>query len=213
MAISGSVDQWVDTFPEDLLPQLLDLVINSWLTFPQPSCFDLEVPITKKFVVHLRSNQNRSVHLFRIEWESTVLDENGVQKGRIDIRFTHGYSTNEYFSCECKLLNKTDEHGRWSSLAGKYINEGVMRYINEQYGGGPNGGMIGYVMDGDIAKAIECVNEVIEKRVEKLLIESKAELKRSSIRLGCRQTRETKHLIKNRCFTVHHIFLPVSSFN
>ena len=213
MAISGSVDVWTDTFPEDLLPQSLDLVIKSWETFPQPSGSDLEVPLTKKFVVHLRNNQNRSVHLFRIEGESNVLDEKGDQKGRIDIRFTHGYSASEYFSLECKLLNKTDKKGKWFSLAGEYIDEGVMRYVNEQYSGGMNGGMIGYVMDGDTDKAVKCVNEAIEKRKEKLSIEGKAELKRSSIRPECRQTKETRHLTKKDWFIIHHIFLPVTNCN
>ncbi len=213
MAISGSVDLWTDTFPEDLLPQLLDLVIKSWATFTQPSPYDLEVPITKKFVVHLRRNQNRSTHLFRIEWEPTVLDEKGVQKGRIDISFTHGYSPSEYFSLECKLLNRTDRQGRWFSLAGEYVNEGVMRYVDEKYSGGENGGMIGYVMDGDTNKAIKRVNEAIENRKEKLGIEGEAELKRSSIRPECQQTKETRHLIKNGQFTVHHIFLPITNRN
>ncbi len=213
MASSGSVDLWTDTFPEDLLPQLLDLAITSWATFPQPSGSDLEVPITKNFVVHLRRNQNRSTHLFRIDWEPTVLDEKGVQKGRIDIRFTHGYSPSEYFSCECKLLNKTDKQGRWGSLAGEYIDEGVMRYVDEKYSGGENGGMIGYVMDGDTDKAVKRVNEAIENRKQKLRIEGKTELKKSSIRTQCQQTKETKHLMKNGRFTVHHIFLPVTNRN
>jgi len=68
MAISGSVDLWTDTFPEDLLPGLFDLIIESWRTFPQPTPSDLEVPITKKFVVHLENNPNRSLYLFRIDW-------------------------------------------------------------------------------------------------------------------------------------------------
>lgn len=213
MATSGSVDLWTDTFSEDLLPQLLELVIKSWETFPQPSLYDLEVPITKKFVVHLRSNQNRSVHLFRIDWDPNVLDESGIQKGRIDIRFTRGYSASEYFSLECKLLNRTDKNGRWVSLAGEYIDEGVMRYVNEQYSGGSNGGMLGYVMDGDTNKAIKYINKAIETRKQNLGIEGKAELKKSSIRPECQQTRETRHLIRSDCFVVHHIFLPVMSRN
>jgi len=213
MVISGSVDLWTDIFPANLLPQLFELIIRSWETFPQPSFSDLEVPITKKFVVHLRSNQNRSVHLFRIEWDPNVLDEKGAHKGRIDIRVTHGYAANEYFSIECKRLNDITKKGTFSSLSGKYVDEGVMRYINEQYSGGMNGGMIGYVMDGDTVKAVKCVNDAIEKRKEKLGIKDKAKLKKSSIRPQCQQTRETRHLTKNGWFTVHHIFLPVTSFN
>jgi hypothetical protein len=213
MAISGSVDLWTDTFPEDLLHQLLDLVIKSWVTFPKPSSYDLEVPITKSFVVHLRRNQNRSTHLFRIDWESTVLNEKGVQKGRIDIRFTHGYSPSEYFSCECKLLNKIDENGKWSSLAGEYIDEGMMRYIDGKYSGGDNGGMIGYVMDGHTDKAVQSINNAIEQRKANLKIEGGDGLKNSSIRPQCLQTKETLHLINNKRFIVHHIFLPVTNSN
>ena len=189
MAISGSVDPWTDTFPEDLLPGLFYLIIESWKAFPQPSPTCLEVPITRKFCAYLENNKNRSIHLFRIDWDPNVLDEKGIQKGRIDIRVTHGYVASEYFSLECKRLNEIDKKGNFSSLAGKYVDEGVMRYINEQYSGGMNGGMIGYVMDGDTDKAVKCVNEAIEKRKENLGIEGEVELKRSSIRPECRQTK------------------------
>jgi len=213
MAISGSVDLWTDTFHEDLLPGLFDLIIESWKTFPQPSPACLEVPITRKFCAYLGNNQNRSIHLFRIDWDPNVLDKKGTQKGRIDIRVSHGYMPSEYFSLECKRLNQIDDEGNFSSLAGKYVDEGVMRYVSGQYSGGKNGGMIGYVMDGDTVKAVNCVNDAIEKRKEKLGIKDKAELKKSSIRPECQQTRETRHLTKNGWFTVHHIFLPVTSFN
>ena len=213
MATSGASNLWADTFPVSLLPRLFDLIIESWKGFTQPAPFDLEVPITQKFCVHLESNRDRSVHLFRIDWDSNVLDETATNRGRIDIRVTHGYVAKEYFSFECKLLNKTDNKGKWSSLAGEYVDNGVMRYINEQYSGGNNGGMIGYVMDGDTVKAIKCVNDAIEKRKEKLCINHKAQLRRSSIRPKCHQTKETEHLMNNESFTVHHIFLPIMSCN
>lgn len=213
MAISGSVDLWTDTFPEDLLPGLFDLIIESWKTFPQPSPACLEVPITRKFCAYLENNQNRSIHLFRIDWDPNVLDDRGTQKGHIDIRVTRGYVASEYFSLECKRLNEIDKKGKFSSLAGKYVDEGVMRYVSEQYSGGKNGGMIGYIMDGDIAKAVKCINDAIEKRKNNLSIEGKAELKKSSLRPKCQQTRETRHLIRNGCFIVHHIFLPVMNRN
>jgi hypothetical protein len=135
--------------------------------------------------------------------------------GEPDILFSFDNSRDEdvYFACECKFLNKTDKNGRWFSLAGEYIDEGVMRYINEKYSGGSNGGMLGYVMDGDTNKAVKCINEAIEKRKQNLAIEGEAELKKSLIRPECQQTRETKHLIRNGCFVVHHIFLPVMNRN
>ncbi len=213
MAIEGTVNPWADTFPVDLLPCLFDLIIESWKTFPQPSPHDLEVPITKRFCVYLENNKDRSTHLFRLDWDPNILDDRATHTGRIDIRVVHGYMAKEYFSLECKLLNKTDRQGNWSSLAGKYIDEGVMRYISGQYSGGKNGGMIGYVMDGDIVEAIKRVDGAIENRKEQLGISGTVELRQSSIRPKCQQTKETKHLTKNGRFTVHHIFLPIMSCN
>jgi len=213
MGIEGTIKPWSDTFPEDLLPCVFDLIIESWKTFPQPSPYDLEIPITRKFCVHLENNKDRSTHLFRVDWEANVLDNTAEQSGRIDIRVTHGYVATEYFSLECKILNKTDHQGRWSSLAGKYVDEGMMRYVREQYSGGDNGGMLGYVMDGDTVKAISSVNDAIQKRKNKLYIDNKPKLRKSSIRPQCQQTKETRHLIKNGTFTIHHIFLPVTSCN
>ena len=213
MGVEGTINPWADTFPVDLLPCLLDLIIESWKTFPQPSPYDLEIPITRRFCVHLENNKDRSTHLFRVDWEANVLDNTAEQSGRIDIRVTHGYVATEYFSLECKLLNKTDHQGRWYSLAGKYVNEGMMRYVSEQYSGSDNGGILGYVMDGDIVKAISSVNDAIQKRKNKLCIDHKPELRKSSIRPQCQQTKETRHLIKNGPFTIHHIFLPINNFN
>lgn len=88
-----------------------------------------------------------------------------------------------------------------------------MRYVSGHYSGGENGGMLGYVMDGDTVRAIASVNAALENRKEKLCINHKPELRKSSIRPNCRQTKETEHLTKNGRFTVHHIFLPVMSPN
>jgi hypothetical protein len=213
MATGGASNLWADTFCIDLLPGLFDLIIQSWKTFTQPSPYDLEVPITKRFCVHLENSKDRSIHLFRIDWDPNILDDSATNIGRIDIRITHGYDANEYFSFECKRLNLTDKKGKWSSLAGEYVDDGVMRYINQQYSGGDNGGMIGYVMDGDTMKAINFVNDAIQKRKDKLCINHKAQLKISSVRPKCKQTKETEHSIKSGAFTVHHIFLPITNYN
>ncbi|HUT30115.1 MAG TPA: hypothetical protein VMX13_10015 [Sedimentisphaerales bacterium] len=213
MATEGTVRPWGDTFRVDLLPCLFDLIIESWKTFPQPASHDLEVPITKRFCVHLENSKDRSTHLFRIDWEANLLDNTATHTGRIDIRVTHGYMATEYFSFECKLLNKTDHNGRWYSLAGEYIEEGVMRYVTGQYSGGDNGGMIGYVMDGDITKAIQHVNRAIQTRQERLRINHQPQLRNSSIRPHCPQTRQTDHLTKTGPFRIHHVFLPLASSN
>lgn len=214
MATEGNAGFWRSDIKEQI-PVILNLIIESWRTFAPPiKPKPYEPRINRKFCSHLRSHKHRSIHLFKIWSHQELLSEEGVLIGEPDILFSsYGNDEDEYFACECKVLNKTDKTGRWFSLAGEYIDGGVMRYVEERYSGGTNGGMVGYVMDGDTDKAIKCVNEAIETRKQNLGIEGKAELKKSSIRPECQQTRETRHLIGNGCFIVHHIFLPVMNRN
>jgi len=214
MAIDGNAGFWRRDFKE-LIPVILDLIIESWKTFTPPIKPKIdEDRITRKFCPHLKVHKDRSIHLFKIWSQLELLSREGRLTGKPDLIFSPFNNDEEqYFAFECKLLNKKDKRGVWSSLSGKYIDDGLMRYISGQYSGGNNGGMIGYVVDGDTVKAIKCVNDAIEKRKEKLCINHKAQLRKSSIRPKCHQTKETEHLMKNGSFTVHHIFLPIMSCN
>jgi len=214
MATHGNAGFWRRDI-KDLLPVILDLIVDSWRTFAPPIKPKIdEDHINRRFCVHLRNHKDRSMHLFKIWSQLELLSREGILIGKPDLIFSAFNDDEEqFFACECKLLNKTDKRGVWSSLAGKYVDEGMMRYVSGQYSGGDNGGMIGYVMDGDTVKAVKCVNDAIEKRKEKLCINHKAQLRRSSIRPKCHQTKETEHLMKNGSFTVHHIFLPIMSCN
>lgn len=214
MATDGNAGFWRRDFKK-LIPVILDLIVESWKTFTPPIKPKIvEDRITRKFCTHLRTHKDRSIHFFKIWSQPELLSKEGRLTGKPDLIFSPFNNDEEqYFAFECKLLNKTDKRGVWSPLSGKYIDDGLMRYISGQYSGGEHGGMIGYVVDGDTVKAIKCVNDAIEKRIEKLCINHKAQLRRSSIRPKCHQTKETVHLMKNVLFTVHHIFLPIMSCN
>jgi len=214
MATDGNAGFWRRDFKK-LIPVILDLIIESWKTFTPPIKPKIdEDRITRKFCPHLRSHKDRSIHFFKIWSQPELLSREGRLIGKPDLIFSPFNNDEEqYFAFECKLLNKADKRGVWSSLLGKYIDDGLMRYISGQYSGGKNGGMIGYVVDGDTAKAVKCVNDAIEKRKAKLDIRGTVELRQSSIRPKCQQTKETKHLTKNGRFTVHHIFLPITNYN
>ena len=210
MSFSGDPELWADLFPDGLIPEILDFVVGSWKTFPQPAPADLEVPITKRFCAHLRSRKKPQLHLFNIQSESDELAQGtGDLPGRIDLRLIHGYREEVYFALECKRLNVV-ANGKRSSLAGEYVEEGMARFVTGKYAGGlDKGGMLGYVMDGRLDVAIQAVRTAIEARRDKLKMDGKATLAPSSLRPGHKQVRETRHRQNGKPFTIHHVFVPV----
>lgn len=212
MSIRGEPSKaWAGQFPDDYVPALLELVLDSWGSFKIPN--DLhENPITRHFCAHLRNNKNRDQHFFRIEWESTDLDEDGKELGRIDLKFIEGGSCDEkvYFSIECKRLRVTFPKGAFSSLARQYVEEGMVRYFNGQYATDLNkGGMLGYVMDGDTKAAIADVKKAIEARRFILQMDKTATLEASLV-VNSRQVKRTCHSKQDKFpFDIHHVFLPV----
>jgi len=202
---------WAKQFCDDYIPGLLKLIISSWETFQLPKeC--LENPITKKFCSHLRNNKDRDKHFFRIEWESTELDENGNELGRIDLKFIGFGSCDEhvYFSVECKRLHVTFPNGHFDSLARQYVEDGMFRYFNGQYATDlSKGGMLGYVMDGNAEAAKMNIKNAIESRRWMLHMKSGLGLEPSFI-TDNNLVKETHHSCPGKTlFILHHIFLPV----
>lgn len=202
---------WAKQFCDDYVPELLKLILSSWETFNLPNEYH-ENPITKKLCSHLRNNKNRDKHFFRIEWESTELDEYGNELGRIDLKFIDFGSCDEhvYFSIECKRLHVTFSNGSFASLAMQYVDAGMVRYFNGQYATDLNkGGMLGYVMDGNTEAAIMDIEKAIESRKGVLYMESEHGLKPSSL-INNSSVKETHHSRPGKSlFLIHHVFLPI----
>ncbi len=103
----GDPALWSDVFPEYLIPEILDLVWDTWGTLPLPKPDAFEVPLTRRFKVALRSQKNFRKLPLRIERESPEDDQStAAELGRIDLKFTPAGSANEdvYFAFECKRL-------------------------------------------------------------------------------------------------------------
>jgi len=210
MTFGGDPSLWSDLVPDHFMPQIIALVLEGWETFEKPRRDDLEVPITIRFCCSLRAHKNRSRLPFRIEYESVELElESGTVVGRIDLRFCHGYREDVYFAFECKRLNVVDRAGKRRSLAGEYVKEGMMRFVEGKYAAGlDKGGMLGYVMDGARPSAIQAVEDAVARRREQLRLTS-ADLERSSIRRDDARVRETRHRLHSGPFVLHHLFLSV----
>jgi len=208
MVIAGSLDPWSDLFPDNLIPDIIDLVLEAWQQFRCASAVELEIRITQRFRAVLRQFKKLRrlpVTIHRECWED---DAAGVALGRIDLRFLHGYEEDVYFAFECKRLNVNFPSGK-QSLASDYTGtDGMMCYVNGQYGGSlTSGGMLGYVMDGDVPAATLSVAGSIRARRQALKMDTTGELPESSVRPGIEGVKETIHRLEDRLFVIHHLFL------
>ena len=210
MGYAGNPDLWADLFPDDLVPEIIDLVLKCWSAFPKPAPDDLEVPITQRFCACLRAQKTRSRLPFIIGIESQELDPcSGGLRGRIDLRLTHGRREEVYFAIECKRLNVLANRRR-SSLARNYVKKGMMRFITGQYAEGlDKGGMLGYVMDGKIADAIASVKQAIDSRSSLLALDKGTSLCVCTLRPTDKQVKETKHIPSGNSFVIYHVFVGV----
>ncbi len=209
--IIGDAEIWADTFPEELIPRMLALVISTWEPFTKPGPSDHEVPITQRFKHSLKQAKDFQRLPVRIEREPA--EDNpltGDELGRIDLKFLPAVSAREevYFAFECKRLNVI-ANGTRRTLAAEYVTQGMMRFVTGQYASSVhNGGMIGYVLDGKGDEAITSVDQNVQMRQNDLQMPASAGLERSSVDPNNRLVRESNHSLSARPrFRLHHIFL------
>jgi hypothetical protein len=102
-----------------------------------------------------------------INWDPQVGTQSNPQNPleifKIDIKFRWGQYPNDndrYLAAEAKKLR-----GKGYSLAGDYVEEGVMRFVTARYGRGHNYGiMMGYVVVPSLSTAISRVKQAMDKR-------------------------------------------------
>lgn len=209
MAVYGNLDAWADTFDQGLIPPILDLICSAWQTFVKPTHTELEPQITRRLCVHLCKTRANLLPV-RIECESTEYDlTTAEEKGRIDVKFINPPNCREdiYFAFECKKLNVLYSK-KWESQATEYVTEGMRRFINGKYAASlTDGGMLGYVMDGQVNRAIDVVNDRILSRCHDLCMNPHCNLSPSTLRPDLDHIKVTLHSLSSRTFTLHHIFL------
>jgi hypothetical protein len=215
MTIIGNSSLWAGTFPDYLIPQILNLVVAAWSNFAKPEKNEHEVLITKKFRACLRQHRDLVKLPVKIDREIPEDDlQTGEEKGRIDLVFISVERVREdvYFAFECKRLNRVDSSNKRDSLAPEYVKEGMMRFVTGKYSSSVNnGGMIGYIMDGNTDTAIRSVNRNINKNRIHLRISNPNSLLPSSLIPNNLEIKETQHDLNGRNFMIHHLFLPITS--
>lgn len=210
---TGDPSLWSEVFPQDLIPQILDMVLSVWAGVTKPPRRTREVPITQRFLTALKEDKNmRQAVPVRISRECVEDDmRTGRELGRIDLCFIPANRCREqvYFAFECKRLNAIYKRGR-NTLAPAYVKQGMMRFIKSQYASRLyEGGMIGYVMDGDLVSAINAVDRNVKRHHITLKMKPPGGLSLSSVLPAHSSTKETSHNLGKREFIIHHVFLPI----
>ena len=214
MNLVGTPDEWVDLL-DTCVPEILDLVISTWNAMPSPAPDAREDPTTDELCKRLQQNRNSCNLPFQIRPQIVELEpQSGENPGRMDITFIPPVAREDiYFSLECKRLNVVKD-GKVRPYSSEYVTQGMMRFIRGQYAKRVrHGAMLGYVLDGDVAKAIKNVVKAIKDRFEDLGMEAPGEMLPSSISPKNLTLKETRHTRTNDLgtFQMHHIFAAGSS--
>jgi hypothetical protein len=149
----GNPEAWASRF-RSIDQRLMERVVEVW-----PQCLSLlpeqpEEDFITANLVNLLSKDAimRKICYLEYHYAPFGMQPNGAVfgKGYIDFALILDQDRDIYIAYECKRLNVRYK-GRRRSLAGPYVNEGMMRYVSEKYSDGlPFAGMIGYILDGDV---------------------------------------------------------------
>lgn len=205
----GVPDDWLDLIAS-LVPQILRLVWSTWQTMPTLAPDALEDPTTDELCRRLRDSRTAAELPIRIDIQMVELGTSAdAEQGRMDIVFSPLLPTEQvYFCLECKRLNVIKE-GTKKGLATEYVVHGMMRFITGRYASEVlEGGMLGYVLDGDVADATARVSAAVAARRVELGMESSGLLIRSAVLSEVEDAHETRHRrgAAEERFVIHHLF-------
>lgn len=209
MSFGGDPTAWLDLI-DSQVPAILRLILSTWEEMPSLPPDALEDPTTERLCRALRKNRTSASLPFRIDIQMVELDPAaGQDQGRMDIAFSPMIPHEAFYFClECKRLNVT-LRGRRRSLGTEYVTQGMLRFVERQYGDQVrHGGMLGYVLDSRVDLAINKVQTAIRNYRDDLKIVGEASLRRSSFLPDIEKIFETAHIRDgvNSEFLLQHIF-------
>lgn len=207
---AGDPAYWDDFFQQNLIPAVLSHVLDTWDRMKKPGQTDLEDKISVKLYSALVTGKDRNRHSFLIRYQDVEVDTNlAKETGRKDIVVYPSFQEDVYFCLEAKRLNARVS-GVQKSLADEYVKEGMQRFVDGKYSRAVrHGGMLGYVLDGQIARAIKNVEANVRARATELGMQSPGRLLPSSVRQGDDAAKETHHqrAHETATFRIHHLFV------
>jgi hypothetical protein len=206
----GSPAAWVDLI-DTQVPGILAMIIETWEAMPAPAANAKEDPVSEALCRLLRQSRNRCDLPFRIDSQMVELDPAaGEDQGRMDIVFSPPVPREDiYFCLECKRINVRTAEGIRPYFA-EYVQYGMFRFVRGQYAKVVrNGGMLAFVLNGDVTGAIAGVEGNIKDFHRDLGMDAPGSFQASSIRPTDQRVRETGHRRTHdpAPFVIHHLFM------
>ncbi len=199
------------SLPKDIMAAVFDITITAWSKVITDQ--EININSTEPFIAGYlgramtkeKNSRPKLKNKIRIEEEVGTRSSSLSSKpeGRIDIKIIYNFNENEYFGIECKRVTSKNK-----KLAEKYINEGIMRFVNGKYSPGHDyAAMLGFVIDGNIARCINLIRQYIKNTKEICLKEDWSEEKS----FGIQDIYRTRHLQNEQnIMSILHLFLVVS---
>jgi hypothetical protein len=210
MEVVGTPSEWINLI-DTLVPNILDLVVTTWDEMSPFPTNALEDPTTEAFCRLLRQNRNSGNLPFQIHIQMVELDPAaGQDQGRMDIAFTPLVPREDiYFCLECKRLNVVTGRAV-RAYASEYVNHGMVRFVRGQYAAKVrHGGMLGYVLDGNVTGAIQNVSGSVQTHHVNLGMQAPGDMVPSTILPQQPSVKETHHTrsLNADSFRIHHMFV------
>ena len=200
-------------FPQHHIPVILLLILQVGKTIRKKTSTDLEDWLTTKLHRRLIHEPIFRDGPLRIDPQTSIVSsetdpEKNTPEGRLDLQVSCGHGYEVYFAIEAKRL-RVSLPSRFFSGGPEYVKDGMLRFITGQYAPFMHAGaMLGYVYDGETENARAEVDRQIQKKAKELRLKGAKRLMASPILPG-HPIDETNHDLKNRPFTIFHLFLDV----
>lgn len=205
--------KWVQPlFPEEEIPGILRAVVRSLKGLRKTKLRELETGLNKRLRKSLRRDPELKDSPVEVDREKVLDDDDTDDEGRLDIAFTFSTERRKpwpYFAIEAKRLHVTYK-GRVHPQIPKYVTDrqGMMCFIDSRYSKGlTSAAMLGYVFDGDVAKARAGVSNHI--LLNHSILKSLPPHGLAPSRLAIAEVDETRHNFDGREFTLYHILSAV----
>ena len=218
--VRGDKRAWISgfrTYDQRFLQSVMQVWHTAIAILPDDSC---EKAITAALVLGLRSDpKTRALfHYYDYEFVPLALTEGRVVglRAQIDLAVIIDQECSIYVAYECKKLNVRRADGARRSQSGDYVGvpnrrsrspiNGMMRFVTERYAKDlPVGGMLGYVMDGDLRWAYTRVKAKMRSCKSALGLQ---EPPRGMSPIQGARRFVTEHMCNGRSMEIRHALLP-----
>ncbi|MGI0493490.1 hypothetical protein ACN4EG_17040 [Alkalinema pantanalense CENA528] len=161
--------------PLNIIATVLDITMVGWsyvISSGKVNISSTEPEIAGHLGREMTAEKNRRLGLknqIRIEEEVGTRSSPTSDKpeGRIDIKIIYSFNEAEYFGIECKRVSSRD-----NSLAKKYVDEGIMRFVTGKYSPGHDwAAMVGFVIDGNSSDCINLIRNYLTQKCQETCME------------------------------------------